>query len=122
MVGLFCIQNDRTRSADPVATFASPTTTTATHCPYCAFQCGVRVGAVDGAMAIAGDTEFPVNRGALCIKGFTATETLDHPERLRSPLVRNRAGVLAPASWDEALDRIAAGIRATQASHGADAV
>jgi assimilatory nitrate reductase catalytic subunit len=105
-----------------VATFASPTTSTATHCPYCAFQCGVRVGSTDGATVVVGDPDFPVNKGALCIKGFTAAETLDHSERLRTPFVRSRSGVLAPASWDEALDRIATGIRATQESHGADAV
>ena len=105
-----------------MATYASPTTSTATHCPYCAFQCGVRISAADGVVEVTGDPAFPVNKGALCIKGFTAAETLDHPDRLTSPLVRTPAGTLAPASWEEALDRIAAGIRATQESHGADAV
>ncbi|MEO6526699.1 MAG: molybdopterin-dependent oxidoreductase, partial [Gemmatimonadaceae bacterium] len=105
-----------------MATFASQTTSTATHCPYCAFQCGVRFSVADGDVTVAGDADFPVNKGALCIKGFTAGETLDHAERLRTPLVRTRSGVLAAASWDDALDRIAAGIRATQESHGVDAV
>ena len=105
-----------------MAAIASIATDTATHCPYCAFQCGLRVSGSDGVLAIAGDADFPVNRGALCIKGFTAADTLEHPERLRTPLVRSRAGELEPASWEEALDRIVAGIRAAQESHGADAV
>ena len=82
----------------------------------------MRISAADGVVEVAGDPSFPVNKGALCIKGFTAAETLDHPERLRTPLIRSRDGGLVPASWDDALDRIAVGIRATQESHGADAV
>ena len=105
-----------------MAAIAPTATNTATHCPYCAFQCGLLVTESGGVVEVAGDAGFPVNRGALCIKGFTAAETLAHPERLTAPLVRTRGGVLARATWDDALDRIAAGIRATQESHGADAV
>ncbi|WP_245669990.1 molybdopterin oxidoreductase family protein [Micromonospora mirobrigensis] len=67
--------------------------------------------------------QFPTNRGGLCQKGWTAAELLDHPDRLTTPLLRDRpGGELRPASWDEALDRIAAGIRTVQAGHGRDAV
>ena len=101
----------------------APTATdTATHCPYCAFQCGIRVGGIDGVSAVSGDADFPVNKGALCIKGFTAADTLGHPERLRTPLIRTAGGTLEPASWDAALDRIASGIRGIQERHGRDAV
>jgi len=94
---------------------------TATHCPYCALQCGLRLH-VGERVQVEGDASFPVNRGALCVKGWTSAELLRHPERLLSPLVRDARGELAPATWDQALDRIAEGIRATQASHGRDAV
>jgi len=96
--------------------------TTATHCPYCAMQCGMRLSVADDVVSVEGNRDFAVNKGALCIKGWTAAETLRHPSRLLTPLVRNARGVLAPASWDDALDRIAEGVRATQACYGADAV
>jgi formate dehydrogenase (hydrogenase) len=38
-------------------------------------------------------------------------------ERLTQPLVRE-GGILRPASWDEALDRAAAGFRAARDTHG----
>jgi formate dehydrogenase major subunit len=41
--------------------------------------------------------------------------------RLTTPLVRDgdrQTGVLRPASWDEALDRAAAGLRAAGERHG----
>jgi assimilatory nitrate reductase catalytic subunit len=64
----------------------------------------------------------PVNRGALCIKGWTAAGTLAHPERLTRPLARGADGRLVPATWDEALDRIVTGIRGLQSLHGRDSV
>jgi len=74
---------------------------------------GVEVGARD----------FPTNRGGLCQKGWTAADLLDHPDRLTTPLLRDRpGGELRPATWDEALDRIAAGVRDVQQRHGPDAV
>ena len=97
--------------------------TTATHCPYCAFQCGMTLSLDHaGVVAISGDATFPVNRGALCVKGWTAGNALGHPERLMTPLVRDANGALKPASWDEALDRVVEAIGRTQERHGNDAV
>ena len=95
---------------------------TATHCPYCAFQCGMRLSGPREAAVVDGDEAFPVNKGALCIKGWTSAAPLSHPDRLLSPLVRNGAGELVPAAWDEALDRVAEAFRKTRAEFGADAV
>jgi len=94
-----------------------------THCPYCAFQCGLLASpSADGSLTIAGDPDFPVNAGALCMKGFTAGETLAHPERLVAPLVRNAAGQLVPTDWDQALEKISSGIRVVQRKYGRDAM
>src|SRR5919107_2826391 len=97
---------------------------TDTHCPYCSLQCGITLTAQpDGTIALVGRADFPVNRGGLCIKGATAAELLDHPERLTIPLVRDaRDAPFRPATWDDALDRIAAAITATQERYGRDAV
>ena len=69
------------------------------------------------------ERDFPTNRGGLCQKGWTSTELLNNPERLLRPLVRdNRAEPLRPASWDEALDRVATAIERTQQLYGRDGV
>jgi assimilatory nitrate reductase catalytic subunit len=99
-----------------------PTTITATHCPYCSLQCGIAL-TVGARPPILTPLDFPTNRGGLCAKGWTAAELLDHPERLTTPLVRDhRDAALRPASWDEALDRIAAAITDSQLRYGADSV
>ncbi|MBC9728290.1 molybdopterin oxidoreductase family protein [Streptomyces sp. TRM68367] len=97
-------------------------TATPTHCPYCALQCGMNLTPQqDGGVAVVERPDFPVNRGALCGKGRTAPAVLASSVRLTSPLVRSE-GTLVPASWDEALDRIAEGLRGTRTDHGPDAV
>nr|WP_204023643.1 molybdopterin oxidoreductase family protein [Micromonospora andamanensis] len=94
----------------------------ATHCPYCALQCGMILREEDDAVSVL-PRQFPTNRGGLCQKGWTSAELLSHPQRLTSPLLRDPAsGELRPASWDAALDRITTGIRDVQEKHGRDAV
>jgi assimilatory nitrate reductase catalytic subunit len=75
----------------------------------------------DGMWSVAA-RDFPTNKGGLCRKGWTAASLLAAPDRLTTPLVRDRRGLhLRPASWDEALDRVAGGICSIQAQHGRSA-
>ncbi|MEV5796773.1 molybdopterin oxidoreductase family protein [Streptomyces collinus] len=98
------------------------TAATPTHCPYCALQCGMNVTALpQGGVEVTERPDFPVNRGALCGKGRTAAEVLSPAVRLTSPLVRS-GGRLVPASWEEALDRIAGALASVRERHGADAL
>ncbi|MFD5268750.1 molybdopterin oxidoreductase family protein [Streptomyces sp. NPDC058335] len=98
------------------------TTSTPTHCPYCALQCGMNLSPTpEGGVEVTERVDFPVNRGALCGKGRTAPAVLSSRVRLTSPLVRS-GGTLVPATWDEALDRIAGELGAIRAEHGPDAL
>ncbi len=91
-----------------------------THCPYCAYQCGILLGDGDGRpLGVMGDPHFPVNNGQLCIKGWTAHTLLEHPQRLLTPLVRAKAtDAFQTASWDYALDLIAEKFEAIRAESG----
>ncbi|WP_302185370.1 molybdopterin oxidoreductase family protein [Streptomyces sp. GMY02] len=119
----------------PVTAVSAVSATVPTHCPYCALQCGMNlrpttgVAGPDGAEVMNGGLEvverpdFPVNRGALCGKGRTATAVLSSRVRLTEPLIRRPAtGRLEPAGWDEALRAVANGLARTRAAHGADSV
>jgi len=85
--------------------------TAATHCPYCALQCGMTLRATGAGV------EVEPRGGGLCQKGWTAAELLDHPDRLTQPLLDG-----VPATWDAALDRVAGTLRRLRAEHGPDAV
>ncbi|WP_406267578.1 molybdopterin oxidoreductase family protein [Streptomyces sp. NBC_00191] len=108
---------------DATATTATTAPITPTHCPYCALQCGMSLRGEAEAVEIVERPDFPVNRGALCGKGRTAPALLSSRVRLTEPLVRRPAtGRLEPATWEEALRTVAAGLRRTRTAYGPDAV
>jgi len=78
-----------------------------TVCPYCGVGCGLYLG-VRGNRIVAsrGDPDNPVNQGRLCVKGRFGYRFVNHPDRLKTPLIK-RDGQFVEASWDEALDRVA---------------
>ncbi|WP_367041650.1 molybdopterin oxidoreductase family protein [Streptomyces sp. Je 1-332] len=100
------------------------TKATPAHCPYCALQCGMGLAAgPGGGVEVVERPEFPVNGGALCGKGRTAPAVLSSRVRLTEPLIRSHAtGRLEPATWEEAVARVAEGLSRTRTEHGADAI
>jgi anaerobic selenocysteine-containing dehydrogenase len=100
-------------------THAGPTDrrTVRTMCPMNCHPtyCGMIVEIEDGRVqSIRGDAENPDSRGFLCIRGRSAGEILDNPKRILTPRVRDARDPDAwrDATWDDALDRIAAAVRA----------
>ena len=103
----------------------------------CPDSCGVLVTvdrASGRAMSLRGDPAHPVTRGFLCGKVAKFLDRVYSPERLLSP-VRRRAGVakgpvgrgremevFERISWDDALDEVAAKLRAIAAEHGPESV
>ena len=91
--------------------------TTDTHCPYCALQCAQKLRRATPPLAAEVPRDFPTNRRRLCQKGWTSAELLrragpDH-HAAASGTARAR---FEPVTWDEALDDIAARVRAIQAT------
>ena len=79
-----------------------------TICPYCGVGCSIYLGVRgDQLVRSRGATESPVNHGRLCVKGRYGYEFVNHADRLTTPLIRKN-GELEEASWDEALDLVAA--------------
>ena len=106
-------------SADRVPELLVPT-----HCCFCGVQCGMYLKVADGKVIGVEARDFPHNRGSLCPKGVVAYQQVEHPDRLRTPLIRRggKGGRLEPASWDEALDYIVSRWKQIQDEHGRDAV
>jgi assimilatory nitrate reductase catalytic subunit len=91
---------------------------TRTTCPYCGVGCGVLATRTDDrSFAITGDPQHPANLGKLCSKGSALGQTLLHPGRLLYPQVRGER-----VTWNEALDRVASGLRETIDRHGPESV
>ncbi len=82
-------------------------TSTKTTCTLCPVGCSEMLDSRDGEIMRTRSCEnSSVNDMWLCDKGWFGYEFIDHPDRLTTPLVRD-FGHLRPASWEEAIGRIA---------------
>jgi len=88
-------------------------------CEHCASGCRQRTDSRRGQVTrrLAGNDP-EVNEEWNCDKGRWAFTYATEPDRLITPLVRNESGVLAPASWPEALGAAAAGLAAARGRAG----
>jgi NADH-quinone oxidoreductase subunit G len=88
-------------------------------CEHCAAGCHQRTDHRRGAVTrrLAGN-EPEVNEEWNCDKGRWAFTYATQPDRLVTPLVRDSAGVLQPASWPEAIGAAARGLLAARGRAG----
>ncbi|WP_406400315.1 NADH-quinone oxidoreductase subunit G [Streptomyces sp. NBC_00879] len=88
-------------------------------CEHCAGGCATRTDHRRGKVMRRMAAEDPeVNEEWLCDKGRFGFRYAQKPDRLTTPLVRNDAGVLEPASWPEALEAAARGLSAARGRAG----
>ncbi len=91
--------------------FEVPAREVKTVCPYCGVGCTVYMGVRGNRIASCrADRESPVNHGRLCVKGRFGYQFVNHPDRLKKPLVR-QGERFVEYSWEEALERVAEGFR-----------
>ncbi len=78
-----------------------------TVCCYCGVGCGILLG-IRGqrVVGVRANRKSPVNKGNLCVKGRYGWEFINHPDRLRKPLVR-KENEFVEVEWEEALDLVA---------------
>lgn len=92
-------------------------------CPLCEAMCGLQVHvAGDEVKLIRANRDDVWSKGYICPKGTTLGHLHHDPDRLREPLIRNAAGDLVPATWDEAWARCEELMTAVRQHHGIEAV
>ncbi len=94
-------------------------------CPFCGVGCQVSLKVKDGKVKYVEGINGPANEGRLCVKGRFGFDYIHHPHRLSKPLIRredapakglnvdpdNWQAFFREASWDEALDFAAGGLK-----------
>jgi formate dehydrogenase major subunit len=106
-------------------------------CPYCGVGCQVSYKVKDEKIVYAEGRDGPANHNRLCVKGRFGFDYIHHPHRLTKPLVRldnvakdaydqvdpaNPWTHFREATWEEALDRAAGGLKAIRDTHGPKAL
>ena len=102
-------------------------------CPYCGVGCQITYQIKDNEIAAVQGREGPANQNRLCVKGRFGFDYVKHPHRLTKPLIRldnvsksatdevdpaNPFTHFREASWEEALDRAAAGFATIKSRDG----
>ncbi|MBO6792114.1 MAG: formate dehydrogenase subunit alpha [Dinoroseobacter sp.] len=94
-------------------------------CAFCGVGCQISIKVKDGRVKYVEGINGPANEGRLCVKGRFGYDYIHHGHRLTKPLIRredapakglnvdpgNWSEVFREASWDEALDVAAKGLK-----------
>src|SRR4051794_19690522 len=96
-------------------------------CPHdCPDTCAMHVTVEDGrATKVTGDPDHPITVGFLCGKVSNYLDRVYAEDRILRPLVREGVkgeGRFREASWDQALDIVADGLRRARGEHGGESI
>jgi predicted molibdopterin-dependent oxidoreductase YjgC len=94
-----------------------------TTCTYCGVGCQLDLNIHNGKIIkVTGNREHGLpNEGSLCVKGRFGMSFVDHPDRLKTPLIR-KEGELQEATWEEAYDYIADKLKMIKSEFGSDSI
>ncbi|MDD2336442.1 MAG: molybdopterin-dependent oxidoreductase, partial [Geobacteraceae bacterium] len=93
---------------------------TKTTCSYCGVGCEMNLLVKNNKVLGVEPVDGPANDGLLCVKGKFGFNFINHPDRLKTPLIK-KDGTFVEATWDEALTLIADKVKSVKESHGPDA-
>ncbi|MGH8705716.1 MAG: 2Fe-2S iron-sulfur cluster-binding protein, partial [Burkholderiales bacterium] len=106
-------------------------------CPFCGVGCQLTYHVKENVIQFVTGRDGPSNHGRLCVKGRYGFDYAHHPHRLTKPLIRKpgmpkSAGftvdpgdwseAFREASWEEALELAAKGLREIRDRHGKHAL
>jgi len=97
-----------------------------TTCTECPAHCGVSAKVVEKQInnqlgrypiKLEGIAGHPINDGKLCMRGQSSLTRLYHPERLRTPMMKDADGRMAPCTWEEAFAAIVEKLKSSTRRH-----
>ncbi len=101
----------------------APDATTTMTCGFCATGCGLNIHLKDGeAINLSPSSEYPVNLGTACPKGWESLNVRNASDRATTPLLRDKKGRLKPVDWNKALTTFTDRFKEIQAKHGPESV
>ncbi|MGF1546720.1 MAG: formate dehydrogenase subunit alpha [Thiotrichales bacterium] len=135
-----CVQACPTGALMPAggAALAAPEQQVNSVCPYCGVGCLLSFNVRDNRIRYVEGRQGPANLGRLCVKGRYGFDYINHPHRLTRPLIRRAdvpktsdltgfdpgdlGAIFREASWEEALDFAASGLKNIRDTRGPSAL
>lgn len=95
---------------------------TRTICGYCGCGCTIDLHVRNGTVVgVSAPIDEGVNKGNLCAKGRFGYSYINHPERLKTPLIKKN-GRFIEVTWKEAINTIATKLLKIKKEHGPDSI
>ena len=107
-----------------VIEIGQPEHSVVTTCAYCGVGCSFKAEMRgDEVVRMVPYKDGKANHGHSCVKGRFAWGYATHPDRVLTPMLRERiTDPWRPVSWDQAIAHVAREFRRIQAEHGKDAI
>ncbi|KUO74152.1 MAG: spermidine/putrescine ABC transporter substrate-binding protein [Clostridia bacterium BRH_c25] len=94
-----------------------------TTCGYCGCGCSFYVNVRDDeVIGVTPEAGHPVSQGKLCVKGWQGYTFVNHPDRLKQPLKRQRDGSFKEMAWEEAIESTAEELNRIIFEYGPEAI
>jgi anaerobic selenocysteine-containing dehydrogenase len=101
----------------------APDSIVRTVCGFCSTGCALNVHLRSGkAVNLTAASEYSVNLGMACPKGWEALTPLSAPDRGTTPILRGSNGELRPANWHDALQLFCSRLKDIQSRHGPESI
>jgi predicted molibdopterin-dependent oxidoreductase YjgC len=97
------------------------TRTVRSTCSYCGVGCQIDLHVKDYRVVKVTGADTVPNNGSLCVKGRFGFDFIHSEERLSTPLIKEN-GKHREATWDEALDLVAAKFKEIRDADGGDSI
>ena len=92
-----------------------------TTCPYCGVGCQINISTIKGKIVHSEGVDKKPNYASTCVKGRFGLDFVNHPERLKKPLVRKN-GKLEEVNWNEALTFASNKLKQIKEKYGSDSI
>ena len=94
-----------------------------TTCPHCATGCQYYLIVKDNKIVDTEAYDGPSNHGLLCVKGRSGSFDFVHsPDRITTPLIKNKEGKFVPATWEEAISYTAKRLMEIKEKYGKESL
>lgn len=90
-----------------------------TTCSYCGVGCQLELTVKDEQIVDVKAVKVAPNNGLLCVKGRFGYKYVNHPDRLKTPLIKKN-GEFVEATWDEAYNLIMNKAKQLRKKHGSE--
>lgn len=133
-----CVQACPTGALMPAknVALAEPDKKVESVCPYCGVGCLLTFNVKNNQIQYVDGRDGPSNQSRLCVKGRYGFDYIHHPDRLTKPLIRREDApktkmlidqqdiyrYFREASWEEALDLAAEGLKKIRVQKGSEAL